>query len=436
VELPSPSSRDPNWNAGLGYRRCLDFDQIAGGKGAGQDDAGLIADDRFVVGALADGVSQSFFGDLAASICRREVLQYLWDNRRTPPDAAEFGDFLRRLERSIESAVASYPIPDRIGGLLRDELEERRRSTGSQAVFGAFVLDRATQDGAVTAYQVGDVSLFAYAGPQTGCPIGWTPVSGQNRSGAVLSLDAEPDGRIRSTGVGNLLLAYGRLSGVRGIVVHSDGLPSRWGGTLDGIDNPEGLRERLRQWAARDDASFILALSTLSRPLVPVEDTGGETDPGNSEVPRRPAMNPNLAAYAGLAVVALALFMAWRVSHPGTRSARVIPRSRRRPAPHGSLSLPTVEVVRKAEHVFKVVARGPLQNLQPGLLRLPLGPPWKQMAVFQPQINSSKSWANIVFDPRGVYLKLSPMSLGPGTLKISLPYGEKIVLPYQVSADQ
>src|SRR5215213_5656161 len=47
----------------LGYRRCAEFDE---GNQPGQDYAVVRVGDGYVVGVVADGVSRSFYGNLAA----------------------------------------------------------------------------------------------------------------------------------------------------------------------------------------------------------------------------------------------------------------------------------------------------------------------------------------------------------------------------------
>jgi hypothetical protein len=47
----------------MGYRRSLGFDER---NNPGQDYAVIRAESSYIVGIVADGVSQSFYGDLAA----------------------------------------------------------------------------------------------------------------------------------------------------------------------------------------------------------------------------------------------------------------------------------------------------------------------------------------------------------------------------------
>src|SRR6185295_2679194 len=59
----------------LGYRRCKDFDE---GNQPGQDFASVRGDKHYIVGVVADGVSQSFYGNLAAAYLSQFLLGYLW----------------------------------------------------------------------------------------------------------------------------------------------------------------------------------------------------------------------------------------------------------------------------------------------------------------------------------------------------------------------
>src|SRR3954465_4839137 len=58
----------------IGYRRCRDFDQS---NSPGQDFATVRADSKDVVGIVADGVSQSFLGNIAAKFLGTELLEVL-----------------------------------------------------------------------------------------------------------------------------------------------------------------------------------------------------------------------------------------------------------------------------------------------------------------------------------------------------------------------
>src|SRR5690242_19400055 len=62
----------------LGYRRCRDFDSS---NELGQDFATVRTSGDFTVGVVADGVSQSFYGHLAAMHVAKTLRTYLWENR-------------------------------------------------------------------------------------------------------------------------------------------------------------------------------------------------------------------------------------------------------------------------------------------------------------------------------------------------------------------
>src|SRR5215210_5431056 len=123
----------------LGYRRSLDFDTR---NNPGQDFAAVRGDnDGYVVGVVADGVSQSFYGNLAAYYLSESLLDTLWKQRKRPPSENDLERELRELERKVATEVVeNHPIPDDLVPLHRESLEDKR-SKGSQTVFASFVLD-------------------------------------------------------------------------------------------------------------------------------------------------------------------------------------------------------------------------------------------------------------------------------------------------------
>src|ERR1039458_63138 len=137
----------------LGYRRCFDFDVT---DSAGQDYAVLRGDSQYSVGVLADGVSQSFFGDLAAAQVSRFLVQFLWSRRDNPPRKQDLEYQLKRLEKTVAEEVRQHAIPDDVPPMQRIALE-KGRAKGSQAVFAGFILDNRNQS--LDVYQAGDVRV-------------------------------------------------------------------------------------------------------------------------------------------------------------------------------------------------------------------------------------------------------------------------------------
>ncbi|MDP9120232.1 MAG: protein phosphatase 2C domain-containing protein [Acidobacteriota bacterium] len=225
-----------------GYRRWLEFDEPGG---TGQDYSAVRAGLGFAVGVVADGVSQSFYGDLAARAVGEFLFDHLWEERESPPGKEKLEEELERLCKAVAEQVAGreLPPPDTLlGKALR-----RTREEGSQAVFAAFVLDAREEPAQLHLYQVGDVLAWVY-----------------DESGQAQAQASPPRGRWSSTGRSDLMLTVLKLSGdgaVRGVVLHSDGLPRGWAGELAGaeIGGQDFEKEKVEQWAARDDVSFAAA---------------------------------------------------------------------------------------------------------------------------------------------------------------------------------
>ena len=65
----------------VGYRRCRDFDVE---NKPGQDFVAVKGDVNYIVGVVADGVSQSFYGNIAAKAVGEWLIEMLWENRQQP----------------------------------------------------------------------------------------------------------------------------------------------------------------------------------------------------------------------------------------------------------------------------------------------------------------------------------------------------------------
>jgi hypothetical protein len=86
--------------------------------------------------ALCDGVSQSFFGDIAARVLGDGLLKWLEglpSAELVRPGEALVG-FLGELTRRATEWVQEYPIPEEISPMLQEVLEEKR-ALGSEATF-------------------------------------------------------------------------------------------------------------------------------------------------------------------------------------------------------------------------------------------------------------------------------------------------------------
>ncbi len=94
--------------------------------------------DGVFVFALCDGVSQSFFGGLAARFLGDRLINWLW--QEPTQDASEqsvltaFTENLNALAAQSRSMIKDHPLPTGIPEMLRDVLEEKR-TMGSETTF-------------------------------------------------------------------------------------------------------------------------------------------------------------------------------------------------------------------------------------------------------------------------------------------------------------
>ncbi|NJL27063.1 MAG: hypothetical protein HC897_03850 [Thermoanaerobaculia bacterium] len=226
-----PAKGSP-WLGALGYRRCRDFDQS---NAPGQDYVTVRMDENHVVGILADGVSQSFHGEIAAERVSTELDAYLWKTRANPPSEKAIAEVLIRLADKVRKEIEDYPVHSE-KPLLKMALENTRRS-GSQAVFAAFILDTKRRN--IKIYRVGDIIVQI------------EPTSG----GPYEIIKSNANGRWSTAETSNINLEITECSGVAALFINSDGFPSKW--NAGGHTLREYFIHIAEDWAARDDVSFI-----------------------------------------------------------------------------------------------------------------------------------------------------------------------------------
>lgn len=120
-----------------GYLRSADS---AGADENGQDYIAFIEDDARISFALCDGVSQSFFGDLAAKYLGNSLVDWFWALRSAFPSHVRLNTDLRQHLQQItdESSrlVAEYVLPENLAAMHRYVLE-KKRGMGSETTFVA-----------------------------------------------------------------------------------------------------------------------------------------------------------------------------------------------------------------------------------------------------------------------------------------------------------
>lgn len=141
IEIPQnrEASVQGGWARPFAYRYAYarSVDSRAAGD-PGQDYLSFRADDQSFLFALCDGVSQSFYGDLAARFLGQALLEWLESGLPASLDAAAIrtalNSYLQSLGGPAGELVQRQPLPEDIPALLRDVLEQKR-AHGSESTF-------------------------------------------------------------------------------------------------------------------------------------------------------------------------------------------------------------------------------------------------------------------------------------------------------------
>lgn len=143
-----------------GYRRCVEYNS-QGDFAIGQDDCYAWAEGRYAVAVVVDGVSQSFFGHLAAQWLTDGIRKLLQGTERTAPIPFHPSKRCSRhwSKTFLRSESVDVELPDSLPKALRTSLE-KRDEVGSLAVFVAAVFD--LENRRVKLYAVGDPSAVVF----------------------------------------------------------------------------------------------------------------------------------------------------------------------------------------------------------------------------------------------------------------------------------
>lgn len=112
----------------------------------GQDYLALCKDNGRLAFVVCDGVSQSFFGDLAAEFLGKNLVQYMY-KLSTPLVSGEsthqhLAQYLQEISEIASQEIAAYRYPDEMPGMLQVVLEKKRQM-GSESTFVAGIIDLA-----------------------------------------------------------------------------------------------------------------------------------------------------------------------------------------------------------------------------------------------------------------------------------------------------
>jgi hypothetical protein len=177
----------------------------------GQDYLILREDGRRLAFVLCDGVSQSFYGDLAAQLLGDALVEWLWNRNPPNPEAfrEELADFLDALVETAAARVAEHPLPENLPPIVRQVLEEKR-ALGSETTFVAGLLDTDA-----------DVLLLAWMGDSR---LRLWGKEGERTDRLGDTFHTQERWSTRRGRIGELHTARMPLSGLRYLIAYSDGL--------------------------------------------------------------------------------------------------------------------------------------------------------------------------------------------------------------------
>lgn len=273
----------------IGYRRSRDFDPE---NQPGQDAVAARVDESYAVGCIADGVSQSFYGNLAAAFLVDSLLSYLWLERDSPPPGDDLAKVLATFSTELAPVVAATPLSPTIPEMVRVALEQAR-AKGSQAVFAAYVLNLRSRS--VKVYLVGDIGVLLKAERQ--------PIE---------DVVAEKQGRWGSAGTGHLLLKEVTFSNVEAILLKSDGASAAWGRDVaEAFPSAASFRAMIADHGHEDDVSFVTTWA-VPRPATrrttptPPPESGPATDRTDASRGDEPVATPRSRGFLGVSLRAWA----------------------------------------------------------------------------------------------------------------------------------
>lgn len=174
--------------------------------------------------AVCDGVSQSFYGELAARFLGERLVDWLL--ARDMATLRAEGRFEEMLALALNewtdeasALVRVKPINPTLPPIVRDALE-RKRENGSEAMFVAGLIDFAAQH--LTACWMGDMRLWLW--DQEGQAIPFPEAAWETKERWSTRI-----GPKRGSGAGSPRTLQRPLSGVARLTAHSDGIGSRAG---------------------------------------------------------------------------------------------------------------------------------------------------------------------------------------------------------------
>jgi hypothetical protein len=168
VDTPTTAISRYRFNYRFAYQRSADSQSA---NDLGQDYLAIREDERRLVFALCDGVSQSFMGSLAANLLGDALLDWLWqlsdEARVVEKVGRDLTKLLDNLTEQASAQVLAFPLPEDLAPMLLKVLEEKRL-LGSESTFCAGLFD--TRSNKLVLTWLGDsrIRLWDNRGEQTG----------------------------------------------------------------------------------------------------------------------------------------------------------------------------------------------------------------------------------------------------------------------------
>jgi hypothetical protein len=242
-DIDTPARREITPNAVLTYLYDRSRDS-KNSKAPGQDFIGYAYDDTRLAFAVCDGVSQSFFGEIAAQYLGERLVGWLLEQETGDAVAANIEQALKDWVRGGNLLVVSKTVSPKLPPMVREALE-RKRDIGSETMFVAGLIDFSANR--LWSVWMGDMRLWLW-----------------DQHGASVAIpDAVWDTKERwSTKVGpkngGVRSASISLEGITHITAHSDGLGSRTDNLKAiSVNSLNKLAADLADAAASDDVSIL-----------------------------------------------------------------------------------------------------------------------------------------------------------------------------------
>ncbi len=217
-----------------------------GANTAGQDFIAYRYDAHRIAFAVCDGVSQSFYGEIAARFLGLRLVDFLWNTTAaaTEPFLASLDQSLREWTTEASATVTAKTIRAELPEMQKVALE-RKRENGSESMFAAGLIDRRAEQ--IGLCWMGDMRLWLW--DQHGRAVDIPGAVWETRerwSSRLGPKNGSPRGCLMP------------IAGITRITAHSDGV-GRYGAQFSELsqDLLNSMVDELGKAAASDDVSVF-----------------------------------------------------------------------------------------------------------------------------------------------------------------------------------